>query len=291
MARVSSRPTRTRFCIQKGKGKILMAQKWWWKKEILQDLDGDELTPRPYWIMTRLPPRAPPGPGDALMPHPGLGEVPAGAAALPPTLPEFVEPPSWQAPIPAMETLVSAPRIPPQLDFLDCIHLSWWALLERGKKTQQLDRGCSPPRNTGKETPLQMALRELEQPPVQDVWGTTISPCSLLLPAIFLYGYIKLAETRSTILGGAKGHDEANGDYFSNLPPYVGWHNPTTSLPFQHWGKTQDPNWGQKMAPEGTANPQWWEKQPPPMRGQTGTVTQRKGGATWRDICWIFYKV
>ena len=73
----------------------------------------------------RLPPKAPPGPGAALMPHPGPGEVPSAAAALPPALPEFVEPPSWQAPIPAMETLVSAPGIPPQLDFLDCIHLSW----------------------------------------------------------------------------------------------------------------------------------------------------------------------
>ena len=94
------------------------------KKEILQDLDGDDLTPRPYWIMTRLPPRAPPGPRAAVMPHPGPGEVLAAAAALPPALPEFIEPPSWQAPIPAMETLVNAPRIPPQLDLLDCIHLS-----------------------------------------------------------------------------------------------------------------------------------------------------------------------
>ena len=28
------------------------------KKEILQDLDGDDLTPPPCWIMTRLPPSA-----------------------------------------------------------------------------------------------------------------------------------------------------------------------------------------------------------------------------------------
>ena len=41
------------------------------KKEILQDLEGDDLTPPPYWIMTRLPPSAPPGPEAALMPDPG----------------------------------------------------------------------------------------------------------------------------------------------------------------------------------------------------------------------------
>ena len=49
------------------------------KKEILQDLNTDDLTPPPYWIMTGLPPSAPPGPESALMPHPGPGEVPAAA--------------------------------------------------------------------------------------------------------------------------------------------------------------------------------------------------------------------
>ena len=53
--------------------------------------------------MTRLPPSAPPGPEAALMPNPGPGEVPAAAIALPPTLPEFLEPPFWQAPIPVTE--------------------------------------------------------------------------------------------------------------------------------------------------------------------------------------------
>ena len=55
-------PTWTRFCIQKGKGKILIAQKLMIKKEILQDLDGDDLARPPFWIMTRLPPSVPPGP-------------------------------------------------------------------------------------------------------------------------------------------------------------------------------------------------------------------------------------
>ena len=80
------------------------------KKEILQDLDGDALTPPPYWIMTRLPPSAPPGPEATLLPHPGPGEVPAAATALPPALPEFVELPFRQAPIPAMETSGQCPQ-------------------------------------------------------------------------------------------------------------------------------------------------------------------------------------
>ena len=40
--------TWTRFFIQKRKRKILMAQKLMIKKEILQDFDGDDLTPTPY---------------------------------------------------------------------------------------------------------------------------------------------------------------------------------------------------------------------------------------------------
>ena len=42
-------PPWTRFCIQKEKGEIFMAQKLTDdKKEILQDLDGDDLPPPPY---------------------------------------------------------------------------------------------------------------------------------------------------------------------------------------------------------------------------------------------------
>ena len=53
--------------------------------------------------MTRLPPSASPGPEAALMPDPGPGEVSATATARPPALPEFVEPPFGQAPIPVTE--------------------------------------------------------------------------------------------------------------------------------------------------------------------------------------------
>ena len=85
-------PAWTRFYIQKGKGKILMAQKWTDdKKEILQDLDGDDLLPATYWMMTRPPPNAPPGPEATVMPDPGPGEVPAAAAAPPPALLENEE--------------------------------------------------------------------------------------------------------------------------------------------------------------------------------------------------------
>ena len=54
--------------------------------------------------MTCLPPSVPPGPEAALLTNPGPGEVPAAATALPPALPEFIEPPFRQAPIPEMET-------------------------------------------------------------------------------------------------------------------------------------------------------------------------------------------
>ena len=44
------------------------------------------------------------------MPDPGPGEVPAAATAPPPALPEIIEPPFRQAPIPAMETSGQCPQ-------------------------------------------------------------------------------------------------------------------------------------------------------------------------------------
>ena len=115
------------------------------KKEILQDLDGDDLTPPPYWIMTRLPPSASPGWEAALKPDPGPGEFPAAAAALPPALPEVVEPPFWQAPIPVTEASGQhfqdpAPAEPPKL------HLPLPVSTDKkGRETLELSRDCALP--------------------------------------------------------------------------------------------------------------------------------------------------
>ena len=74
------------------------------KKEILQDLDGDDLLPPPYWMIMHPLYNVPPGPEATLMPDPGPGEVPAAATAPLLTLPEILELPFQQAPIPEMET-------------------------------------------------------------------------------------------------------------------------------------------------------------------------------------------
>ena len=177
------------------------------KKEILQDLDGDDLTPPPHWIMMRLPPSAPPGPEATLMPNPGSGEVPAAISTLPPALPEIVEPPFRQAPIPEMETSGQCPQNsisarPPRLYPPLLVSTNG----KGGENTAIRQRLCSA-KEQEERTPLQMPLRQIRQPLVQDTWGTAISPCSLLIPAIFLYGYIRQAETCSTILRGATSHD------------------------------------------------------------------------------------
>ena len=162
------------------------------KKEILQGLDEDDPNPPPHWIMTCLPPSVPPGLEGALKPKPGPGEVPAAATALPPALPDFIEPPFWQAPIPAMETSGqcrqnSTSAIPPRL---------YPSLLI-----------CTPPRNRGKEPHYGCPSQSYNSFQFRIHGGVPSAPCSLLLPAIFLYVYIKLAETCSTILGGATSHE------------------------------------------------------------------------------------
>ena len=142
------------------------------KKEILQDLDGDDLIPPPYQITTRLPPSAPPGLEAALLP----GEVPAAATGLPLALPEFIEPPFRQVPIPAMDTSGQCPQNstsagPPRL--YPSLPVSTDG---KGEENTAIRQRLHSAKEQGERTPLQMPLRELQQPPVQDPWGTTISP-------------------------------------------------------------------------------------------------------------------
>ena len=124
----------------------------------------------------RLPPSATPGPEAALMPNPGPGEAPAAASALPPALPEFVEPPFRQAPIPAMETSGQCPQNstsagPPRLYPPLLV-----STVGKGEENTAIRQRLRSAKEQGERTPLQMPLRELQQPPVQDAWGYTISP-------------------------------------------------------------------------------------------------------------------
>ena len=77
----------------------------------------------------------------------------------------------------------------------------------RGKKTQQLDRGCAPPRNRGKEPHYRCPSESYSSLQFRTHGALPSAPCSLVFPAIFLHGYIKLAQTGSTILGAAISHD------------------------------------------------------------------------------------
>ena len=138
------------------------------KKEILQNLDGDDLTPPPYWIMMRLPPSTTPGPEATLMPDPGPGEVPVAAAVLLPALPEIIELPFRQAPIPAMETSgqcpqnstsARSPRLYPPLPV---------STVGKGEENTGIRQRLCSAKEEGERTPLHMSLRELQQPPVQD---------------------------------------------------------------------------------------------------------------------------
>ena len=114
--------------------------------------------------MTCLPPSSPPGPEAALTADPGPGEVPAAVTALP----EFVVPPCQQAPIPAMETSDQRPQNstsagPPRL--YPPLPVSTDGMGEENTGIRQ--RLCST-KEHGERIPLQMPLRDLQQPPVQD---------------------------------------------------------------------------------------------------------------------------
>ncbi|CAI9152262.1 unnamed protein product [Rangifer tarandus platyrhynchus] len=121
------------------------------KKEILQALDRDDLTPPLCWIMTCLPPSASPGPEAALMPDPGPGEVSATATAPPPAFPEFTEPPFGQALILVTEASgqhfqdpapTKSPKLYPPLPM---------STDKKGRETLELSRDCALPESRGNE--------------------------------------------------------------------------------------------------------------------------------------------
>ena len=96
---------------------------------------------------------------------------PAAAAAPLEALPEIVEPPFQQAPIPAMETSgqrpqnstsAGPPRLYPRL-----------LVSTDGKRRENtgIRQRLHSAKEQGERTPLQTPLRELQQPPVQDACG------------------------------------------------------------------------------------------------------------------------
>ena len=156
------------------------------KREILQDLEGDDLTLDPYWIMTRLPPSAPPGPKAALMPNPGPGEVPAAATALPPALPEFVELLFRQAPIPAIgtsgqrpqdSTSAGPPRLYPPLPV---------STDGKGEENTAISQRLRSAKEQGEEPHYRCPSESYNSLQFRTHGALPSAPCSLLLPAIFL---------------------------------------------------------------------------------------------------------
>ena len=146
-------------------------------------------------------------PEATLMPDPGPGEVPAAAAAPPPALLEIVEPPFRQAPIPAMDTSGQCPQDstsagPPRL--YPPLPVSTDGKGEENTEIRQ--RLCSA-KEQGERSPLQMPLRGYNSLQFRMNGALPSAPRSLVLPAIFLYRCIKLAETHSTILRGATSHN------------------------------------------------------------------------------------
>ena len=122
----------------------------------------EDLPLPPYWMMTCLPPSAPPGPEATLMPDLGPGEVLAAPAAPPPALLEIVELPFQQAPIPVMETSGQRPQNstsggPPRL---------YPPLLVRtdgkGEENTAISQRLRSTKEQGERSPLQMPLRELQ---------------------------------------------------------------------------------------------------------------------------------
>ena len=76
----------------------------------------------------------------------------------------------------------------------------------KGEENTAIRQRLHSAKEQGERTPLQMPVRGYNSLQFRMHGALPSASYSLLLPAIFLYGYIKLAETRSTLLGGATSH-------------------------------------------------------------------------------------
>ena len=152
--------------------------------------------------MTCLPASAAPGPEAALTADPGPGEV----LVLLPAVPEFVELPFRQTPIPAMETSGQRPQNstsagPPRLYPPLLLNTDG-----KGEENTALDRGCAPLRSMGKESQYRCPSETYNSLQFRTHEALPSVPCEPIITSRFLYGCIKLAETWSTLLGGGVGH-------------------------------------------------------------------------------------
>ena len=115
------------------------------------------------------------------------------------------------------------------------------------------------------------------------------SPVSLLLPAVFLCRCIKLSEIWSTLLG-VGGSPQA---MIRLMETIFRTHRPTWDDIIQllvslfspeerHRILTEARKWFRETAPEGTAKLRQWAELATLDERPDWTVTQRKGGTTWR---------
>ena len=172
----------------------------------------------------RPPPSAPPGPEGALMPDPGPRGVAAAAAAPLPTFLGDHRATILAGSVPSGRSLWSTPQDsfsagPPRLYPPFPVSTD-----EKGAGNTGIRQRLCSAKELGGKAPLQMPVREVQQTALSSGCRWTLPPasCSLLLPTIFFYGYMKLAETHSTIPRGATRYDQTNGNYFPNLWPNMG---------------------------------------------------------------------
>ena len=141
----------------------------------------------------------------------------------------------------------------------------------KGKGDTRIKQRLCSAKEPEERAPLQMPLRELQQPPVQGADGHYHQP-----PVAYYY-QIRLMETIF------RTHRPTWDDILQLLVSLF-------STEERHMILTEARKWLRAMAHEGTANPQRWAELATPIRGPAETVTQRQGGATWRDTRRLFYK-
>ena len=171
------------------------------------------------------------------MPDPGPGEVPAAATAPPPALSEVIEPPPRQAPIPVAEASGQHFQDPAPAE-LPKLNPPFQVSTDRkGKGDTRIKQRLCSAKEPEERAPLQMPLRQLQQPLVQGTDGHYHQP-----PEAYYYQF-RLMETIF------RTHCPTWDDVIQLLVSLFITED-------RHRILTEARKWLTEMAPEGTTNPQ-----------------------------------
>ena len=231
------------------------------EEEISHDPEGDELPPPPYWMM--IPPAsitaATGGPTGGTSPRP----VSLPDSSKVPTAPQVVEPPSQQALQPSAGGTVGPPdsTTPDAATAFPKLPLSTPG---QGGGTTGIKQRLHSAKEPEEKIPLQMPLREVQQPPmIREDGNYHQAPAAYYYQPFSSTDILNWQKHTPSYPVEPQGMTGLMETIFMHSSTNLGRYNAITSIPLstEERYRNEVRKWLQEMVPWGTANPERWIEQ------------------------------